>query len=128
MLSELKQDFELILFSSNIEKYTHKVAEALQDKDVYFDHIVYKDLLYYNKEMDYHIMDLNILLGQRDIKDIIVVSNTCGRFLMHLSNGVPVKEYHGNKKDLSLLTLTKYLKTFKKTNDVRVKIKEDFGI
>jgi len=41
-------------------------------------------------------------------------------------NGIPVKEYHGNKKDLSLIALSKYLKSFKKLPDVRVKIKEDF--
>lgn len=91
----------------------------MSKEDRYFEHVLYKDYLYYNKEIDYYIMDLNILLGERDLKDVIVVSNSCGRYLLNLYNGVPVKEYHGNKKDLSLIALTKYLKTFKKVNDVR---------
>ena len=65
---------------------------------------------------------------QRDLKDIIVVSNTCCRHLVHYSNGIPVKEYQGNKRDLALYSLTKYLKTFREVKDVRVKIIEDFGL
>jgi NADPH-dependent 7-cyano-7-deazaguanine reductase QueF len=41
---------------------------------------------------------------------------------------VPVKEYTGSKRDLSLYSLTKYLKSFKEVKDVRVKIAEDFSI
>jgi hypothetical protein len=41
---------------------------------------------------------------------------------------VPVKEYTGSKRDLSLFALTKYLKQFKEVKDVRTKIAEDFGI
>ena len=93
-----------------------------------FDFILKKDMLFYTKNIDYVILDLNILLGSRDLKDIIVVSHTCGRNMLHYSNGVPVKEYLGNKKDLSLFSLTKYLKTFKDVKDVRTKISEDFGI
>lgn len=76
-----------------------------------------------------YILDLNILLGSsRDLKDIIVVSNSSCRHLVQHSNGVPVKEYTGNKRDLSLYALTKYLKTFKDIKDVRTKIIDDFGI
>lgn len=48
--------------------------------------------------------------------------------MFNTHNGVPVKEFTGNKKDLSLYSLTKYLKTFKDVKDVRIKIQEDFGI
>ncbi len=71
---------------------------------------------------------MNVLLGARDPKDIIIVSNTCKRHMLHYTNGVPVREYNGSKKDLSLYALTKYLKTFKEIKDVRTKICEDFGI
>jgi TFIIF-interacting CTD phosphatase-like protein len=128
MLLELRADFEIILFSSNIEKYTTKVVSAIQKEVEMFDHVIYKDQLLYNKDLDYYSVDLNVLLGERDMKDIIVVSNTCGRYMLSLLNGIPVKEYTGNKKDLSLLALTRYLKTFVKVPDVRVKIKEDFGL
>ena len=48
--------------------------------------------------------------------------------MFNLYNGIPLKEFHGNKQDLSLFSLTRYLKTFRDVKDVRVKIKEDFNL
>jgi len=90
--------------------------------------VIKKEMLFYTKNIDYYILDLSILLGSRDLKDILVVSNTCGRAMLHYSNGIPVKEYNGNKKDLSFYSLTKYIRSFKDVKDVRTKISEDFGI
>ena len=47
----------------------------------------------YLKDIDYYILDLDVLLGQREMKDIIVVSNTCGRYMLNIPNGIPVTEY-----------------------------------
>jgi TFIIF-interacting CTD phosphatase-like protein len=136
MLTELKKnDFELILFSSNNANCLEQVAATLQKDEPLFDFLINKDHLHFDRELDLHILDLNILLGPagqgqttRDLKDIIVVSNTCCRHLIHYLNGVPVKEYNGNKRDLSLYALTKYLKSLRDVKDVRQKIIEDFGI
>ncbi len=46
--------------------------------------------------------------------------------MLNLQNGIPVREFHGDKQDLSLVSLTKYLKSMKDVRDVRVKISEDF--
>ena len=37
-----------------------------------------------------------------------------------------MREFNGDKQDLSLVSLTKYLKSMKDVVDVREKIKEDF--
>jgi hypothetical protein len=50
-------------------------------------------MLFQDSELDIKIFDVNILLSNRDLKDIIVVSHTCGKVLFHTSNGIPVKEY-----------------------------------
>ena len=87
-----------------------------------------KELLYYDKDTDLNILDLSILLGQRELKDIIIVSTSSRKHMLHYYNGVPVREYKGYKTDLVFYSLTKYLKGFKEVKDVRVKIAEDFGI
>ena len=128
MLSDLKQDFEIILFGSNYQ-YVDKIVETLvKDGEPLFDYVIKKEMLVYTKNIDYYILDLNILLGSRELKDIIVVSNTCGRSMLHYANSIPVKEYTGNKKDLSLYSLTKYIRSFKDVKDVRTRITEDFGM
>lgn len=83
-------------------------------------------MLFTNSELGFHTLDLNALLGQRELKDIIVVSHSCERHLFHYANGIPTKEYLGCKKDLSLYSLTKYLRSFRDVIDVRTKIAEDF--
>lgn len=75
MLFDLKQHFEIILFGSNYQ-FVDKIVETLQkDGEPLFDYVIKKDMLFYTKNIDYYILDLNILLGSRDLKDIIVVSN-----------------------------------------------------
>jgi hypothetical protein len=46
--------------------------------------------------------------------------------MFNLFNGIPVKEYHGDKTDISFFSLTRYLKQIKDVADVRVKIMEEF--
>ena len=65
MLSQLKQDFELILFSSkNSNKFVEKVAEAIEkDNEKFFDHLICVEDMFYFQDIDFYILDLNILLG-----------------------------------------------------------------
>ena len=79
-------------------------------------------------ENDIFIKDLKILEEGRDLKDIIIVDNCIQSFFLQLSNGIPIYDYTGDKKDEVLLTLTGYLKSFLKEDDVRVKISKDFQI
>ena len=68
MLTQLRQDFELILFSSkNSLKYVEKVAEALEkekppEEPKFFDLLLGIEDLYYFKDIDFYILDLNIFL------------------------------------------------------------------
>lgn len=64
MLSQLKEDFEIILFSSkNSSKYVEKVVEAIEkDNDKLFDHVISTEDMYYYKDIDFYILDLNVLL------------------------------------------------------------------
>ena len=68
----------------------------------------------------------NFTTFKRDAKDIIIVASSCGSFMFHLFNGIPVKEYFGDKQDISFFSLTRYLRSMKDVKDVRSKIKEDF--
>lgn len=65
MLSQLKEDFEIILFSSkNSGKYVEKVVEAIEkENEKYFDHVISIEDMYYYKDIDFYILDLNILMG-----------------------------------------------------------------
>lgn len=66
---------------------------------------------------------------------MIFVSHCPARHLKQLRNGIPVKEFSGNKKDYSLVALSRYallinfdryLKGFVRIKDVREKLQTDF--
>jgi len=63
---------------------------------------------------------------KRDFKDIIIVASSAGSYMFSLFNGIPVKEFVGDKLDMSLFSLTRYLKRMKDCKDVRTRIKDDF--
>ena len=66
--------------------------------------------------------DLDILISNREIKDIIFITDTYTRALKHYKNVIPVKSFNGSKKDYSLVALSRYLKKFSRAKDVREKI------
>lgn len=59
-----------------------------------------------------YISDLDVLTDNRNLKDIIVVTDSFGRIAKHLRNGVPVRTFTGNKKDYSMVALVRYLKCY----------------
>jgi TFIIF-interacting CTD phosphatase-like protein len=80
MLEQLRHDFELVLYSSQSKEYTKKVAEilTLNPTDYYkcvFHHVLTKEECIYNDELDQHISDLEVLTENRNLKDIIFVTD-----------------------------------------------------
>lgn len=67
-----------------------------------------------------------VFQAKRDCKDIIIVASSAGSYMFSLFNGIPVKEFVGDKLDMSLFSLTRYLKRMKDCKDVRMRIKDDF--
>lgn len=95
---------------------------------MYFSHVLCLSHCLYSMENDMFIKDLKILEEGRSLKDVIIVDNNIQSFFLQLSNGIPIYDYTGDKKDEVLLSLTEYLKSFLNVIDVRQKIDKDFKI
>ena len=59
---------------------------------------------------------------------MLIVDNCTVNYMLQLSNGIPIKDYNGDKNDCLLYNLTKYLMAFKSVPDVRAKITGDFKL
>lgn len=71
--------------------------------------------------------DLSLLMSGRSLKDIILVDNKVCSYLINIENGIPVKNFLGDKSDNTLQMLTRYLKEkLLEAEDVREVIKKDF--
>ena len=62
--------------------------------------------------------DLSII-ADRNIKEVIIVDNSIISFAFNLSNGIPIKEFLGNKNDEELLFMVSYLEEMFSFPDVR---------
>lgn len=80
-----------------------------------FDHLVSREFCIpmpkmKDPESNYHLKDLRVLLDGRRLQDLILVDNRAiGFAAVHLTNGIPIKDYEGDKTDTELYTLTNYL-------------------
>ena len=66
------------------------------------------------------------MLSNRDLKDIIIVDNQVSNFMLQIHNGIPIKEFNGDKSDRVLKSLYDYLLLFQEVEDVRDIIHKDF--
>ena len=120
-----------MLYSSQSREYTQKAALLLtinptESYPCVFHHIITKDECIYADDIDTYISELDILTDNRNIKDIIMLTDSFSRIAKHLRNGIPVRTFNGNKKDYSMVALVRYLKGYVRVKDVREKICQDF--
>jgi CTD small phosphatase-like protein 2 len=54
------------------------------------------------------VKDLRIFKGL-DLKDVIIIDNYVFSFAFHLENGIPVVPYFGEKDDLEMIKVMKYI-------------------
>ena len=139
VLRELKEHFELILFTSSSKTYCDGILQkAIQgdDGEIFFDHKLFKNHLFppkvYNPASKFHkdnslIKNLDILLSGRKLSDILIVDNRSANYCDHVYNGIPISDYHGDPSDKALYRLQKYLMNrILPAEDVRKVIKTDF--
>lgn len=113
VLRELKQHFELILFTSSSRIYCDGILKNVieSDGEVFFDHKLFKTHLVppkiYNMASRFHkdnslIKNLDILMSGRNLSDMVIVDNRSANYCDHVMNGIPISDYHGDANDRAL--------------------------
>ena len=76
------------------------------------------------------IKNLEVLLGGRKLENILIVDTNMHHFTKQLTNGIFVPSYRIDRdnNDFILKYLKNYILEFVEVNDVKVKIKNDFGL
>jgi CTD small phosphatase-like protein 2 len=81
------------------------VVALIEKEENLFSYVIDREHCTKNPLGKYHVKDLLQLLDGRNIKDIIIVDNCAYSFSLHFTNGVPIRDYNGDKSDLDLLKL-----------------------
>ena len=99
MLTALKKNFELILFTAGFDIYAETIVRELQKEEKFFDYVITREYCTPHPKGRYQVKDLILLLENRSIKDIIIVDNRATSFAIHFTNGIPIRDYEGDKND-----------------------------
>lgn len=112
MLSTLKRHFEIVLFTAGFDVYAETIVKEIHKQGRFFDHVITRENCTPHPKGRNQIKDLILLLEGRSIKDIMIVDNRAMSFAIHFTNGIPIKDYEGDKSDNTLQHLTPYLLSF----------------
>lgn len=74
-----------------------------------------------------YIKDLRIL-GNRELKNMVIVDNAVISFAYQIDNGIPIISFKDDKTDIEFLQLMKYMKIISKEDDCRDFVKKAFKI
>lgn len=106
-LRALKEHFEVISFTASVKEYADKILEYIDPKNEFFDHRFYRESCVVTPD-NIFMKDLRVL-GNRDLKNIVLVDNSPYSFGPQLANGIPIIPFFDNVEDRELLDLKEYL-------------------
>jgi CTD small phosphatase-like protein 2 len=83
------------VFTASHSCYASKVLDHIDPEKKYVHHRLYREQCITTDE-GVHIKDLRVL-GNRDLKNIVLVDNAAYSFGYQLENGIPIIPFYENK-------------------------------
>ncbi|CAD8152903.1 unnamed protein product [Paramecium octaurelia] len=124
MLQILSQKYEIIVFTASHECYAQKVLNYLDPDKKFIHHRFFRDSCVVIQD-GLHIKDLRVI-GNRNIKDMVLIDNASYSFCFQLDNGVPIIPFYDNALDKELIYLTTYLMDLMQDQDIPLKNSTNF--
>jgi len=115
-LRNMANYFEIIVFTSASDETADAIVNELDPNQNLIRYILDRSYCL-STEGGFLIKDLRVI-GNRNLKDMVIVDNMVHSFGFQLGNGVPILSWKGNQKDLELKYLQEYLKELSKCEDV----------
>jgi hypothetical protein len=129
-LDLIKNDYHIIIYSSNHQIYVDKILDYLDPNHEYFNYRLYQNNCYkfsINNKV-YFTKDLNIFKGVCDLKDIVIVDCSVLGFGFFLDNGIPIIPFYDSEEDVELQLLSYYLVCISSNYDLRQALKRDMKL
>jgi Dullard-like phosphatase family protein len=125
-LSYLSNMYEICVFTAGEQDYADTILDYID-----MDRSIIKHRLYRHHcvkpDSGVYVKDLSII-KDRNLKDMMLVDNSIISFAFHLSNGIPIKAFLGDKPDDELLYMVTYLEEVFTETDVRTSIDTTFQL
>ena len=94
------------MFTAGQKQYAESIVGALHQlaNQELFEYIIHRDFCTVMpfigrlEEKFYHLKDLKILLEGRSLQELVLIDNRAiGFSALHLTNGIPIADYEGDK-------------------------------
>ena len=124
-LHEMKNLYEIIIFSDTSKEYTNFIVDIIQQKEKYFSYILNNKYITYDNKNG-KVKDLS-LLG-RELANIVVVDSIDKYYKMNKDNLICIKSFFGDinndKNTLKILSdfLKELIKDSEKFDDIRISL------
>ena len=121
-LETVKNNYEIIVFSSGNQKYSDAIIDSIDEKYKYIDYRLYQEhCVIINNDF---VKDLSKI--GRPIDKMVIVDNMFQNYRLQKDNGINIKSFYGdNSNDRVLFYLSKILINFTQNEgDIRKIIKK----
>ena len=120
-LKLIKKNYYIVAYTASHQAYADAVLDFMDPKKKYFKYRLYRNncSLIDVDGSKFYVKDLEILNGNYDLKDIIIIDNSVLSFAFHLHNGIPIVPYYNEDKDGSLYVVGLYLMHIFHEDDLR---------
>ncbi len=121
-LEEVRNKFELVIYSSLSKPYLDAIADRLEKTQKYFEHRFDESFCIF-ANISYGVKCIDFLLSNRSPENIIVVDTSARALPLTPENLVPIARYEGDPADCELARLAAVLDLLAKEPDVRAAIR-----
>ena len=127
-LQNMKQFYELILFSSGTCDYVDPIVRLIEKKEKFFEFVLYRQHISFDERGQY-FKNLNLL--NRNLRNIIIIDDIEKNFKFHKENGICIKPFYGDfEKDKNILNLLAQILIKIRINadesgDIRISLKKE---
>lgn len=128
-LRAANMDYEVAVFTAGFDWYANPIIDRIDPSGTLIQHRFFRQhtqtVTYKGKESLYK--DLSVLEGI-DLNRTLIVDNQVFSFATHLSNGIPITDFYGNKKDCELIKIMKYVRQLAGEENLLVANESQFGL
>lgn len=121
-LKRVYKEFEVVVFTASQRVYADELLDRIDPEKKYIKHRMFRESCL-PVEGNY-LKDLNVL--GRDLRTMVLVDNSPHAFGYQVDNGIPIESWFEDPHDTELLKLELFLRTIKRSKDVRPQVRAKF--
>lgn len=106
-LEKLAKLYEIFVFTASSPNYANAIVNFIDPQKILINGILTRENCLQTKN-GFFIKDLRVI-NNRNLKNMIIVDNLSHSFGFQIENGVPILEFHNDRKDKELKFLQNYL-------------------